>query len=461
MTRSVAADSVPKPVIELCGQLTKAGYGAWVVGGSLRDVLLGRPASDWDIATSATPEEVSRVFRRTIPTGVAHGTVTVLFQGGSYEVTTLRGEGAYSDSRRPDSVFFVKNIEDDLARRDFTVNAIAWDPITGRLIDPWSGLPDLDARVIRTVGAAHERFTEDGLRVLRAARFAATLEFDLDPQTRAGITPALPSFQKVSRERVREEWIKTMKARTPSRAFDVMRETGILSITCPELVEQFGCAQNHYHAYDVWRHSMECMDNLHGDAIHRLAGLLHDLGKPATRALSDKTNDWTFYNHETVGAKLADAWLREYRFANDERERIVHLVRHHLVCYSSEWTDAAVRRFVKRVGADRVADLLALAKADALGKGRPVDAELSALDELIGRIDSAVSQGAAFGVKQLVVDGRDVMTRLQMAPSRKVGEILERLLDAVLDQPELNEREALLTLVDRIGAERGNQNAAS
>jgi len=456
MTTTVPRDAIAPAVLELCSELRRAGHGAWVVGGSLRDVLMGKQPSDWDVATSATPEETSRVFKRTIPTGIAHGTVTVLFRGGSYEVTTLRGEGAYSDSRRPDSVFFVKNIDDDLARRDFTVNAIAFDPTTAALIDPWGGLRDLERRVLRTVGAASERFTEDGLRVLRAARFVATLEFSLDDDTRAGIASALDSFRKVSRERVRDEWIKTMKARAPSRAFDVMRETGILGITCPALVEQFGCAQNHYHAYDVWRHSMECMDNLHGDPIHRVAGLLHDLGKPATRAMSDKTQDWTFYNHESVGAKMADRWLREYRFANDERERVVHLIQHHLVCYSSEWTDAAVRRFVKRVGTDRVDDLLSLAKADALGKGRPVDQEMAALEELAARIQSAVNAGAAFGVKQLAVDGRDVMTHLQMPPSRQVGVILERLLEAVLEQPELNERDALLKLMDGIGPTPGS-----
>ncbi len=454
MNLTVDRQAIAPAVLELCRLLRQAGHGAWIVGGSLRDVLMGRRPSDWDVATSATPEETSRVFKRTIPTGIAHGTVTVLFQGGSYEVTTLRGEGAYSDSRRPDSVFFVKNIDDDLARRDFTVNAIAFDPNTDTLIDPWGGLRDLEQRVLRAVGVAQERFTEDGLRVLRAARFVATLEFALAPETQAAITPTLESFRKVSRERVRDEWLKTMKAKTPSRAFDVMRETGILSITCPTLVEQFGCEQNRYHAYDVWRHSMECMDNLHSDPIHRVAGLLHDIGKPATRAMSDKTQDWTFYNHESVGAEMADAWLREYRFANDERERVVHLVRHHLVCYSAEWTDAAVRRFVKRVGQGRVSDLLALARADALGKGRPVDAEIAALNELFGRIEAAVAQGAAFGIKQLKVNGGDVMTRLQMPPSRKVGEILERLLEAVLEQPEINEREALLALIDRIGAER-------
>lgn len=456
MTTTVPRDAIAPAVLELCSELRRAGHGAWVVGGSLRDVLMGKQPSDWDVATSATPEETSRVFKRTIPTGIAHGTVTVLFRGGSYEVTTLRGEGAYSDSRRPDAVFFVKNIEDDLARRDFTVNAIAFDPITGALIDPWGGLADLNRRVLTTVGAASERFSEDGLRVLRAARFVATLEFSLDGDTRAGISSALESFRKVSRERVRDEWVKTMKARAPSRAFDVMRETGILDITCPALVEQFGCAQNHYHAHDVWRHSMECMDNLHGDPIHRVAGLLHDLGKPATRALSDKTQDWTFYNHESVGAKMADKWLREYRFANDERDRVVHLIQHHLVCYSSEWTDAAVRRFVKRVGTDRVDDLLSLAKADALGKGRPVEQEMAALEELAARIQSAVNAGAAFGVKQLAVDGRDVMTHLQMPPSRQVGVILERLLEAVLEQPELNERDALLKLMDGLGPNPGS-----
>jgi tRNA nucleotidyltransferase (CCA-adding enzyme) len=446
----VPSGAVPDAVVELCRQIERGGFRAWVVGGGLRDLLRGQAAKDWDLATSATPQQVTQLFPRVVPTGIDHGTVTVLWRGGSYEVTTLRGEGAYSDGRRPDKVHFIADIEQDLARRDFTVNAIAYDPLTDRLIDPFGGLDDLRAGVLRTVGRAADRFAEDGLRVLRAARFAATLEFQLEPETLAAITPALDSFKRVSPERVRDEWLRTLEAQRPSRGFEVMRETGILAITCPDLTEQFGCTQNRYHAYDVWMHSMQCMDACDRGAVHRLAGLLHDLGKPRTRALSEKTGDYTFYNHEIVGARMADGWLKRYRFSNEQRERVVHLVHHHLVCYSDEWTDAAVRRFVRRVGLDRLDDLLALARADSLAKGRDVSEELAALDRLAARIEQVRRQGGALGVRDLAIDGNDVMRHLQIAPGPIVGNVLEELLQRVLERPELNQRDSLLQAADEV-----------
>ncbi|HEX6240164.1 MAG TPA: hypothetical protein VFZ61_04705, partial [Polyangiales bacterium] len=210
---------IPREVLELCRSLTARGYRAWIVGGCLRDLLLGRGAADWDLATDARPDQVAQVFPRVLPTGIAHGTVTVRHRGQSFEVTTLRGEGAYSDGRRPDSVSFVSDIEEDLSRRDFTVNAIAYEPVTCALFDPFGGQADLSRRLIRAVGAAERRFSEDGLRVLRAARFCASLEFQLDPDTEAAIAGTLDTFRKVSAERVRDEWMKALRARQPSRAF--------------------------------------------------------------------------------------------------------------------------------------------------------------------------------------------------------------------------------------------------
>jgi tRNA nucleotidyltransferase (CCA-adding enzyme) len=451
MLVEVPAGRIPPPVLELCRRLRDAGFRAWVVGGCLRDLLAGRAVSDWDVCTSALPAQVQRTFRRVIPTGIEHGTVTVLLEGTPYEVTTLRGEGAYTDGRRPDSVHFVDDIDQDLARRDFTVNAIAYDPLDDRLVDPFRGREDMARRVLRAVGDAHERFSEDGLRVLRAARFVATLEFELDEATAAAIPATLDTFRKVSPERVRDEWLKTMKARRPSRAFRVMASTGILGVTYPELAAQIGCTQNKWHAFDVWGHSLETLDALEGDPVLRLAGLLHDIGKPRTRALGEKTQDYTFYNHEAVGAQMADAWLRAFRFSNEERDRVVHLIRHHLVCYADTWSDAAVRRFLKRVGPERVADLLRLAQADALGKGRPVDAELAGLVELQGRIDAIVASGSALSTRDLAVNGADVMKRLGIRPSRRVGEVLEQLLERVLEEPSLNDRDALFALVDVLG----------
>lgn len=450
---SVPAGAVPEPVLGLCARLRDAGHRAWIVGGCLRDLLLGRAVNDWDVATSALPGDVQRTFRRVVPTGIEHGTVTVVWKGRPYEVTTLRGEGAYTDGRRPDEVFFVDDIAEDLARRDFTVNALAYAPLDGELVDPFGGVDDLRRRLIRAVGDPAERFAEDGLRILRGARFVATLEFELDPATEAAMPAALDTYRRVSRERVRDEWVKALAARRPSRAFEVMRRTGMLEVTCPILLEQVGCEQNRHHAYDVWVHTMHCLDASEGPMVVRLAALLHDLGKPRTRAHSDKTDDWTFYHHEQLGADLADDWLERYRFSNDERRRVVHLVRHHLVCYAPEWTDSAVRRFVRRVGRDAIPDLLALARADALAKGRPVEEDLARLDELEARVDALVSEQTALSVKQLAIGGKDVMQTLGIAPGPRIGVLLDALLERVLEDPALNERDRLLALLRELAAE--------
>ncbi len=450
MPSRILRQQIARPVLEICQELRKAGERAWIVGGCVRDTLLGEPVNDWDVATSALPEKVQQTFDKVIPTGIDHGTVTVLWKGRAYEVTTLRGEGAYSDGRRPDSVVFVGDIDQDLARRDFTVNAIAYDPVDGRVVDPFHGLVDMNAKVLRAVGDPKERFQEDGLRILRGARFVATLDFELEDATEAAFRGALDTYRKVSPERVREEWLKAMKARAPSRAFEVMRRTGILEVTYPELLEQVGCEQNQWHAYDVWDHTMLVLDESEGEPVERVAALLHDVAKPRTRARSDKTGDWTFYHHERVGADMADRWLRDYRFSNQERELIVGLVRHHLICYSSEWTDAAVRRFIKRVGSDRVEPLLRLGEADALGKGRNVDEELALLKELRSRIDEQIEQGGALTTQDLAIDGTDVIEHLEGGPGPVVGQVLRELLEQVIEDPSLNTRDKLMPIVEKL-----------
>lgn len=455
INESRLAKSVPQPVVEICQRFREKGHHAWVVGGCLRDVLIGREPGDWDIATSALPEETMRIFSRTVPTGIEHGTVTILYRGAKYEATTLRGESDYSDGRHPDRVFFVTNIEQDLARRDFTVNAIAYDPLAKRLLDPFEGVVDLRRRLLRTVGDPRERFSEDGLRVLRAARFSATLEFRIEDETESVISESLDSFRCVSHERVRDEWLKAMTASSPSVAFEVMRTTGILRVTFPQLLEQVGCTQNQNHAYDVWKHTMKCLDAAQPDPIHRMAALLHDVGKPQTRDYSDKTHDYTFYRHEVVGAAIADAWLRDYRFSNHDRKRIVDLVRHHLVCYSEDWTDSAVRRFLRRVGRENSEELLALARADVLAKGRPVENELQAIERLRERIQAVLEAGSALRVNQLAINGHDIMQHLDLQPGPMIGKILERILEQVIENPELNQRERLFELVDR-ALERGD-----
>ena len=437
---------VPEDVRAICQRLKEHGKKAYIVGGCVRDLLLGKSAADWDVTTDAKPEEVTKIFPRVIPTGMQHGTVTVLMHGKHYEVTTFRGEGAYSDGRRPDSVEFVNDIVADLARRDFTVNAIALDPNDGHVIDPYEGRKDLERHVIRAVGVPLERFREDGLRVLRAARFSATLEFDLDPETEKAIEPSLDVYRKVSAERVRDEWVKAMKAKRPSRAFDLMRTTGILGITCPEMLEGVGMEQNKWHGYDVWRHGMECLDGCVGDPILRIAALLHDVGKPRTRAFSDKTKDWTFYEHERIGAEMADPICQRMRFSNEERERIVHLVRNHLFHYTSEWTDATVRRFIKRVGMDRLEDLYALNEADVRAKGRDEAPDLSALEGLKAHITRVIAQGAAFSTRDLAIGGHDLIRELGLTPGPIIGRTLAALLEEVLADPAKNERDTLLAL---------------
>jgi tRNA nucleotidyltransferase (CCA-adding enzyme) len=453
----VAVTSIPRDVTELCERLRSKGKRAWIVGGCVRDLLRQHVAADWDIATDARPQELLAVFPRAIPTGIDHGTVTVVQSGHHYEITTLRGEGGYSDGRRPDWVEFVDDIAADLARRDFTVNAMAVDPVDAKLIDPFDGRGDLARGVLRAVGEAKERFAEDGLRVLRAARFVATLELTLDPETEAAIRPTLETFRKVAMERVRDEWTKTMKARTPSRAFEVMRKTGILEVTCPELLEGVGLRQNRYHAYDVWRHALECMDACAVDPVLRIAALLHDVGKPRTRAWSDETQDYTFYDHDRVGAEIAEPIAARLRFSNDERLRIVSLVRNHLLHYSDEWTDTAVRRWIRRVGSDRVADLYALNEADVRAKGRDFEPDLEALAGLKAHVASVLAKGAALSTRDLKVNGHDLIRELGLRPGRMIGDVLDALLEAVTMDPTLNAPDALLALAREHVRSRGGE----
>lgn len=447
--RDVTAEllaQVPDDVLALCKRLRERGKRGWIVGGCVRDLLRGKAPKDWDVATDALPKEVKRFFPKVIDTGIAHGTVTVLMNHVPYEVTTLRGEGAYTDGRRPDSVQFVSDIDADLARRDFTINAVAIDPVDGHVVDPFDGRGDLARRVVRAVGDPRERFAEDGLRVLRAARFSATLGFDIHAETLAAMSEerSHATFRKVSAERVRDEWMKSMLADRPSVAFEVMRSTQLLGITCPELLESVGCAQNKYHAFDVWGHAMACLDASPKEPVLRVAALLHDVGKPRSRAFSPKTEDFTFYDHERIGAEMADPILTRLKFSNDERAKIVALVRHHLICYSDDWSDAAVRRWLKRVGVDLTADLYRLGRADALGKGREADADLANIDRLEARATTLLAGGAALSTRDLAVRGHDLMKELGLAPGPVIGKILERLLELVLDDPGRNERATLL-----------------
>jgi len=447
---------VPEDVLTICRRLREKGKRGWIVGGCVRDLLRGEPAKDWDVATDARPDDVIKLFKKVIPTGLQHGTVTVVKKGVHYEVTTLRGEGAYTDGRRPDTVELIDDIEKDLARRDFTINAMALDPVDGHLIDPFGGRHDLASKVIRAVGDPNERFAEDGLRVLRAARFSATLAYGIDPATERamGSPRSRDTFRRVSAERVRDEWLKAMRAARPSIAFEAMRRTSLLAITCPELLESVGCEQNRYHAFDVWGHAMACLDACKPEPILRMAALLHDVAKPRARAFSDKTSDYTFYEHERIGAEMAEPILTRLKFSNDERARITALVRHHLICYSDDWTDAAVRRWVRRITPELAPELYELGSADARGKGVDASADLASIERLRARVETMIAAGAAFSARDLALNGNDLMRELGIAPGRVVGEILAELVERVIDDPALNERQLLIEEARRFMAAR-------
>lgn len=418
------AAAVPPGVREVCEVLVRAGYEAVTVGGAVRDALLGREAGDWDIATSARPEEVMGLFEKTIPTGVQHGTVTVVVGRGrareTIEVTTYRGEGAYVDGRRPTSVVFGVPLTEDLARRDFVCNAIAYDPVREALHDPFDGRADLAARRLRAVGDPVARFTEDGLRVMRAIRFAATLGFALDPETEAAIPAALPSLAKVSRERVKVELDKTLLAPAPSTALEIARRSGVLDQALPEAVAGLDRPASSGSPDDaIWRARLAWVDAAPADVAVRAAALLSGLSSASVAS-------------DPAGAAAADACWRRLKGANDERDRLARLVR---VAWAgtTPLTEPAVRRLLAAAGRARAADCIALWAARG-------DHALAATARTI------VDRGDALAASELAITGAVLMAELSIPPSREIGRLLEVALDAVLDDPALNERDRLLTL---------------
>lgn len=445
MSARLSSSQVPEPIRNVLAHLHEAGHKAFVVGGAVRELLSGEKPSpqDWDLATSATPDEVLALFPRGIATGARFGTITVPTDAGPCEVTTFRVESEYKDARRPERVTFVRELEDDLRRRDFTVNAIAWDPRHDRLVDPTGGIPDLESKLLRAVGEPRERFREDGLRPIRAARFAATLEFELEKETEAALPEAKDEVARVAAERVRDELTKMLGAREPSRGFEVLRRAGLLPIWLPELQQTVAVPQNRYHAYDVYFHTLHTCDAAPAEKlVVRLAALFHDVGKPETRAVKED-GEATFYNHQFVGEAMARRAMERLRFSRDLTERVAHLVRQHMFDYRPEWTDAAVRRFLRGVGVDAIADLFDLRIADNIGNGLKTGFP-HYLGELRARVEATLAAEEALSVRDLAVDGQDVMKELCLAPGPRVGEILDQLLEQVLEDPPLNRREVLL-----------------
>jgi tRNA nucleotidyltransferase/poly(A) polymerase len=447
MERAAPA-SAPASVIAVLSTLWQSGHAAYLVGGGVRDELLGRPVTDWDVATDARPERLLELF----PAGRYEnrfGTVTVPVDGLDVEVTTFRRDHRYADHRRPDSVSFSDSLDEDLARRDFTVNAIAWGRSGGpgeagtdqpHWADPTGGLEDLERRVLRAVGDPATRFDEDALRLLRGARLAAQLGFEIEPMTRSAMSATAETIRYVSSERVGAELHKMLAADPPSRALEILAETGVLSHSLPELAAQRGVAQDKAPGMDLWAHCLATLDaaaRLDPDNPRlRLAALVHDIGKPGTLA------DGHFIGHDTEGARLAELMLSRLAFPRRDAEAVADLVRYHMFSYESRWSGAAVRRFIRRVGRDQVGDLLNLRAADNLGSGLPADA--GQLDELRRRVAAELAAGAPLSLHELGIRGDDLVAELDLLPGPIVGELLDHLLGWVLDDPARNERDALL-----------------
>jgi tRNA nucleotidyltransferase (CCA-adding enzyme) len=438
--------SIPDAVHGLLQALWDAGYAAYVVGGSLRDTVLGRDAKDWDLATDALPEQTLAIFPDAAYEN-AFGTVAVRRDHEEYEITTFRSDHEYADHRRPHHVEFGVSLDADLARRDFTVNAMAWGAAAGSppgLRDPFDGAADAARRSLRAVGNPQRRFEEDALRMLRAIRLAATLGFEIEPATLAAITACAPLAAHLSGERIAMELDRILAAPRPSLGLRLMAETGLLAAVLPELAAQAGVPQNKIPGEDLWGHTLGTVDASPNHPVVRLAALVHDIGKPATQA------DGHFYGHETVGADLARALLDRLHEPRAVTDRVGHLVRQHMFRYEPSWSDSAVRRFIGKVTPGAIDELFALREADNIGSGVPRDADH--LAELRERIRTELETGPALDRFALAVDGDDLIAELGLAPGPELGRVLAALVERVIDEPALNEAPTLLLLARDLAA---------
>ncbi len=406
---------------------------------------MGRKSTDFDLATDARPEEVQRMFPRVIPTGIKHGTVTVLFKGTHFEVTTFRVEGDYQDGRRPESVIFTPSILDDLKRRDFTINAIAFNLKKGDLLDPHLGREDLKNGIIRAIGDPLERFTEDGLRPVRACRFSAQFKFRIEGNTFRSIRSCLDTVRQVSSERIRDECLRILESDKPSIGFKNMMESGLLEVILPELARCRGVDQREMHCYDVFEHLLYTCDAADREKpIIRLAALFHDIGKPQSLEVTG-SGALSFHRHEHLSAEITETITRRLRFPNQVIKEVCHLVRHHMFNYQEEWTDAAVRRFINRIEPKYLGNLLSLRRADQIG--RCGDHRISqAFIDFEDRIEEQLKKENVLKLKDLSVSGKDLMAALSIRPGPMVGILLQFLLESVLEDPDLNQREKLLDI---------------
>ena len=447
---------IPEGVVWTIERLQDTGFEAFIVGGCVRDLMLGREPNDWDVTTNAVPDDIIAVFEKTDRRVVYEnnfGTVGIInkeleHQDPSYaiEITPYRTEGKYSDNRRPDEVMFSTDIHEDLMRRDFTVNAMAYDPIADNLIDSYGGQEDLKSKTLRTVGDANERFDEDALRIMRAIRFCSQLGFMAEEKTLAAIGKFAPRLETISAERIRDEFIKIVDAQYAMDGIVSLQKLGLLKYIVPELEEGIGCDQGGAHSFDVWTHLLKSLE--HGTnkdyPFHvKLAALFHDVGKPRTRRAANGrgTKEWTFYGHEVVGAKMSEKILKRLKFPKDITQKVVTLVRYHMFFSDPDAiTLSAVRRMVKNVGKEMIWELMDLRTCDRIGTGRPKEKPYR-LRKYHAMIEEVLRDPVSVGMLKL--NGDIMIGEMGLQPGRKMGWVLHALLEEVLDDPKLNTREYL------------------
>jgi poly(A) polymerase/tRNA nucleotidyltransferase (CCA-adding enzyme) len=441
-------DQMPGEVLAVIEALEKGGFEAWVVGGCIRDLFLGREPKDWDVTTNATPEQIQGLFKDTFYTN-DFGTVGIVTEGAPeslkvIEVTPYRVEGKYSDARRPDSVIFSQKLEDDLKRRDFTINALAYSPSANKLVDLYDGVKDIKDRLIRAVGEPGKRFEEDALRILRAIRISAELDFTIDEPTRVAMAQNASQLGKISKERIRDEFLRILSSPKPMKALILAQSMGLLRYIAPDIEQGIGVDQNQAHSYDVFEHNMRALQHAadKGWSLDvRLAALFHDVGKPKSRRWSEEKGDWTFHGHEVVGARMTKKALEELRVPRETVDRVEKLVRWHMFFSDPDKvTLSAVRRIITNVGRDNIERLMELRICDRIGTGRPKEQPFR-LRKYHSMIEQALRDPISVGM--LKMDGKAVMDTAREAPGPRIGWILHALLEEVLDDPERNTREYL------------------
>ena len=434
---------IPKNAETILHILEDAGYEAYVVGGCVRDSILGRKPDDWDITTSAKPEQVKELFHRTVDTGLQHGTVTVLMEKEGYEVTTYRVDGEYEDGRHPKEVTFTASLEEDLKRRDFTINAMAYNPSSG-LVDLFGGLEDIDRKIVRCVGDPLERFTEDALRIMRAVRFSAQLGFSIEEETRKALKVLAPNLKHVSAERIQVELVKLLMSPHP----DYLRgayEAGITAEFLPEFDACMETPQNTpHHCYTVGEHILYSLCYVRADKVLRITMLLHDIGKPVVRKTDENGRDH-FKTHGNAGEKMASQILRRLKFDNDTIRKVTRLVKWH--DDRPEGTLKSVRRAVNRIGEDLFPLYLEVQQADMLAQSLYRRREKQArLDSVRDAYRQIIEEKQCVSLKTLAVTGRDLIEN-GYRPGKEIGEKLEKLLNLVLEDPEKNQKEILLEII--------------